>query len=316
MKMPEPIVKSSADHQYCRQRTLARSAYCSGIGVHSGRHARLSIHPAPPNHGIKFKRTDIPESPVIPAIFSRVVDTSLATVIGQDGCIVSTIEHLMAAFSGFAIDNALVEIDSYELPILDGSAGPLTRLIRKAGVVEQDSPRFYFIVTDPIVLEENGKSAAVYPDSQRKINYTISFKHPLVNRQSFSIRVTPEEFESEIAPARTFGFLHEIEHLKRFGLARGGSLENAVVLDGETILNPGGLRFPDEFVRHKILDCIGDFSLLGIPILGSIEIHKSGHEFNHEFIKKFLSQKSSWETRPLLENSLACENSASKSLVI
>ncbi len=316
MKMGETIAKTNADRQYCRQRTLVGSACCSGVGVHSGRRVRLEIHPAPPNHGIKFKRTDIPESPLIPAIFSRVVDTSLATVIGQDGCIVSTIEHLMAAFSGLEIDNALVEIDSYELPILDGSAVPLTRLIKEAGVKEQNARRIYFVVTAPIVLQENGKSAAIYPDSHRRISYTISFKHPLVNRQSFSVTVTPDEFESEIAPARTFGFLHEIEYLKRLGLARGGSLENAVVLDGETILNPDGLRFPDEFVRHKILDSIGDFSLLGIPILGRIEIHKSGHEFNHEFIKKFLSQKNSWQTRPLPDNSSASDDSALKALVI
>jgi UDP-3-O-[3-hydroxymyristoyl] N-acetylglucosamine deacetylase len=276
----------------------------------------LRLHPAPPNHGIKFKRTDIAESPLIPAIFSKVVDTSLATVIGQDGCIVSTIEHLMAAFSGLSIDNALVETDSYELPILDGSAGPLTRLIKKAGVRDQDVPRVYFVVKEPIVLEENGKSAALYPDSRRTINYSISFDHPVVREQTFSIDVTEQTFEKEIAPARTFGFLHEIEYLKRFGLARGGSLENAVVLDGKGVINPDGLRFPDEFVRHKILDCIGDFSLLGLPLLGRIEIKKSGHEFNHQFIKEFLSRKNSWQTRPLSDQMRRTEYLHSKSLVI
>jgi UDP-3-O-[3-hydroxymyristoyl] N-acetylglucosamine deacetylase len=283
--------------------------------VHSGRKARLSIHPAPANHGIKFKRTDIAESPAIPAIFNRVVDTSLATVVGQDGCIVSTIEHMMAAFCGLSVDNALVEIDSYELPILDGSAAPLTRLIRQAGIRTQRARRIYFVVDEPVELEENGKYAAVYPSSIRKIDYTISFDHPLVGEQSCSFRLTPEIFEKEIAPARTFGFFHEIEYLKRFGLARGGSLENAVVLDAETILNPGGLRYPDEFVRHKILDCIGDFSLLGIPILGHIEIKKSGHAFNHKFIEKFLSQKESWHSRTLPD--MPCrEDSLLKPLVI
>ena len=302
-------LQNEPDH-YC-QKTLAKSASCSGVGVHSGRKARLTIRPAPPNHGIKFKRTDIPEMPVIPAIFSKVVDTSLATVIGQDGCIVSTIEHLMAAFSGFSIDNALVEIDSYELPILDGSAEPLAKLIRQAGMVRQESPRFYFVVTDPVVLEDNGKSAAIYPDSRRTIDYSISFEHPLVGQQSYRLDLTAESFEKEIAPARTFGFFHEVEYLKRFGLARGGSLNNVVVLDREGILNPDGLRFPDEFVRHKILDSIGDFSLLGMPILGRIEIRKSGHEFNHQFIRKFLSRKDCWQTRTLSDTVLSsCEMSA------
>ncbi len=278
------------------QRTLKKSVSCTGIGVHSGKQVQLTIHPAPENHGIKFKRTDIAESPLIPAIFSRVVDTSLATVIGQDGCIVSTVEHLMASFSGFSIDNALVELDSYELPIMDGSAGPFARLIKGAGVETQKKPRVYFMVTAPIILEENGKSVAVYPFSERKITYTISFEHPLVKTQTYSFLLNEEEFERQIASARTFGFYHEIEYLKKFGLARGGSLDNAVVLDRDKVINPEGLRYTDEFVRHKILDCIGDFSLLGMPIMGHIVINKSGHAFNHEFLKKFLVQKDSWQT--------------------
>jgi UDP-3-O-[3-hydroxymyristoyl] N-acetylglucosamine deacetylase len=289
-------MKSTYDRQFYHQRTLAKSVSCSGIGVHSGRKVRLNIFPAPINHGIKFKRTDISNGLSIPALFNRVVDTSLATVIGQDGCIVSTIEHLMAVFSGLSIDNALVELDSYELPIMDGSAAPFTQLIKSADIEIQNAPRFFFMAKEPIILEENGKSVGIYPDSERRITYTIVFDHPLVQTQSFSINLSGEEFENEIAPARTFGFFHEIEYLKKFGLARGGSLDNAVVLDQEKILNPGGLRYPDEFVRHKILDCIGDFSLLGMPIMGHIKVHKSGHEFNHEFLKKFLMQKESWET--------------------
>jgi UDP-3-O-[3-hydroxymyristoyl] N-acetylglucosamine deacetylase len=273
-----------------------RSVFCNGIGVHSGKKVHLKIHPAKENHGIKFKRTDIAESPSIPAIFSRVVDTSLATVIGQDGCIVSTIEHLMAAFSGLSIDNALVELDSYELPIMDGSAGPFTRLIKSAGFKEQKAPRFYFVAKAPVIIEENGKSVAIYPASERRITYTISFDHPLVKTQSYTILLSEDVFEHEISSARTFGFYHEIEYLKKFGLARGGSLDNAVVLDQEKILNPGGLRYSDEFVRHKILDCIGDFSLLGMPIMGHIKVYKSGHAFNHEFLKNFLTQKNSWQT--------------------
>lgn len=290
------IMKSISDDSFFYQKTLAKSASCSGIGVHSGRKVRLSIHPAPINHGIKFKRTDISEGRSIPALFSRVVDTSLATVIGQDGCIVSTIEHLMASFSGLSIDNALVELDSYELPIMDGSAGPFTKLIKTAGIKIQNAPRFFFMAKQPIILEDNGKSVGVYPGSERRITYTITFDHPLVKTQSLSIDLSSDEFETEIAPARTFGFYHEIEYLKKFGLARGGSLDNAIVLDRDQILNPEGLRYPDEFVRHKILDCIGDFSLLGMPIMGHIKIFKSGHAFNHEFLKEFLMRKDSWET--------------------
>jgi UDP-3-O-[3-hydroxymyristoyl] N-acetylglucosamine deacetylase len=289
-------MKSISDRHFYHQRTLVKSASCSGIGVHSGRKVRLNIHPAPINHGIKFKRTDLSEGPSIPALFSRVVDTSLATVIGQDGCIVSTIEHLMATFSGLSIDNALVELDSYELPIMDGSAGPFTQLIKSAGIKSQNAPRFFFMAKEPIILEENGKSVGIYPGSEQRITYTITFNHPLVQTQSFSIDLSGDEFENEIAPARTFGFYHEIEYLKKFGLARGGSLDNAVVLDRDKILNPGGLRYPDEFVRHKILDCIGDFSLLGMPIMGHIKVYKSGHAFNHEFLKEFLARKGSWET--------------------
>ena len=280
----------------CYQRTLSKSVSCSGVGVHSGKKVHLKIHPAHENHGIKFKRTDIPESPSIPAIFSRVVDTSLATVIGQDGCIVSTIEHLMASFSGLSVDNALVELNSYELPIMDGSAGPFTRLINSAGIRVQKAPRFFFMAKAPLKLEKNGKSVAIYPSQERRITYTIAFDHPLVKTQSYSILLTGDRFEHEIAQARTFGFYHEIEYLKKFGLARGGSLDTAVVLDHEKILNPGGLRYPDEFVRHKILDCIGDFSLLGMPIMGHIEVYKSGHAFNHEFLKNFLTQKDTWHT--------------------
>jgi UDP-3-O-[3-hydroxymyristoyl] N-acetylglucosamine deacetylase len=292
-------MSSTSDSHFHHQKTLAKSASCFGIGVHSGRKVRLNIHPAPINHGIKFKRTDLSEGRSIPALFSRVVDTSLATVIGQDGCIVSTIEHLMAAFSGLSIDNALVELDSYELPIMDGSAGPFTQLIKSAGIKNQNAPRFFFVAKEPIILEENGKSVGVYPASERRITYTITFNHPLVQTQSFSIDLSADEFENKIARARTFGFYHEIEYLKKFGLARGGSLDNAVVLDREKILNPGGLRYPDEFVRHKILDCIGDFSLLGMPIMGHIKVYKSGHAFNHEFLKEFLTRKGSWETRSL-----------------
>jgi len=265
--------------------------------MHSGKEVHLSIHPAPINHGIKFVRTDLPDCPSIPAHLNMVVDTSLATVIGYDGFIVSTIEHLMACFGGLSIDNALVELDTYEVPIMDGSAAPFAKLITSTGIKEQIGARFYFVVNQPIELEENGKSVAIYPSSTFRITCSIEYDHPILQKQSYSVYVSEQAFESEISRARTYGFMHEINYLKRYGFARGGSLDNAVVIDTHRILNNEGLRYQDEFVRHKILDCMGDFSLLGMPILGHVVLHKSGHTFNHTFLKRFFEQREAWETR-------------------
>jgi UDP-3-O-[3-hydroxymyristoyl] N-acetylglucosamine deacetylase len=278
------------------QRTLATSVSCAGIGVHSGKQVTLTIHPAPVNHGIKFRRTDLPDCPSISAHFNMVVDTSLATVIGYNGFIVSTIEHLMASFAGLSIDNALVEVNAYELPIMDGSAGPFTRLIQSAGIESQEASRFYFKIKTPIELNQGGKFVGVYPSDTFKISCVIEYEHPLLGRQALSIDLDADDFEKQISNARTFGFLHEVEYMRRYGLARGGSLENAIVIDEQNILNREGLRYPDEFVRHKILDCIGDFSLLGMPMLGHVMMEKSGHSFNHSFLKKFFAEKDSWET--------------------
>jgi len=284
---------------HIQQRTVARPVSCSGVGVHSGKKANLTIKPAPSNHGIKFIRTDLPDSPSISAHFNMVVDTSQATVIGYDGYIISTIEHLMATFAGLSIDNALVELDTYEMPIMDGSAGTFTSLIKEAGIEKQAAPRYYFVIKKPIELKNDGKSVGVYPCSTYKITCTIEYDHTLIKRQVYSVDVSEQVFEREISRARTFGFLHDYEYLKRYGLARGVSLENVVVIDKHDVVNDDGLRYQDEFVRHKILDCIGDFSLLGMPILGHVVVSKSGHAFNHAFIKEFFAQKESWETRTL-----------------
>ena len=297
------------------QRTLAKPVSCSGVGLHSGKNVNLTINPAPINHGIQFVRTDLSGCPAIPAHFNRVVDTSLATVIGSDGYIVSTIEHLMACFAGLSIDNALVELDDYEVPVMDGSSGPFTELVNSAGLKDQDAPRHFFVLKEPIELDEDGKQVTVYPSDTFKISNTIEFDHPLIGKQSYSLALTDEVFEREISRARTFGFLYEVEYMKRYGLALGGSLENAVVIDKDKILNEEGLRYPDEFVRHKILDCLGDFSLLGMPILGHLVVHKSGHAFNHAFLEKFFSQKDSWETRTVAKASDTAVQQA-KSLAI
>jgi UDP-3-O-[3-hydroxymyristoyl] N-acetylglucosamine deacetylase len=281
------------------QRTIAKSVTCTGIGLHSGKPVALTLKPGPVNQGICFVRTDLPNQPEVAAHFSRVVDTSLATVIGRNGVIVSTIEHLMATLAGLAIDNIVVELNSYEVPVMDGSAGPFTALIREAGIVEQDAPRHYFILKEPIELKARGKSVGMYPAPELKISCTIDFDHPFIGEQHFSLALTDAAFETEISAARTFGFLQEVEMMKRFGLARGGSLDNAVVIDDQAVVNEDGLRFRDEFVRHKLLDCIGDFSLLGLPMLGHLVVKCSGHAFNHAFLEKFFDSKHAWETRTL-----------------
>ena len=281
------------------QRTLCKEVSCSGIGLHSGRKVHLTLKPAPINHGIKFSRKDLPDNPTIPARFNCVVDTSLATVIGMDGVIVSTVEHLMACLAGLSVDNVMVELDSYEVPVMDGSAGPFTRMILEAGIREQEAERHFFVLKEPIELEQDGKFVGAYPDTTFKITCNIEFEHHLIRKQTCSIEVVDHIFEREISKARTFGFLHEVEYMKRYGLARGGSLDNAVVIDKSEILNEEGLRYQDEFVRHKLLDCIGDFSLLGMPILGHIITKKSGHAFNHAFLEKFFKNKASWQTLTL-----------------
>jgi UDP-3-O-[3-hydroxymyristoyl] N-acetylglucosamine deacetylase len=307
-------MSSSMVPMFLQQRTIAQTVACTGIGMHSGKEVHLRIHPAPINHGIKFVRTDLPECPSISAHFNMVVDTSLATVIGYDGFIVSTIEHLMACFAGLSVDNALVELDAYEVPIMDGSAGPFAKLILEAGIKEQIGARYYFVINEPIELTENGKSVSVHPSPSFRITCTIEYEHPLIRKQSCSVYVSDQVFESEISRARTYGFIHEIDYLKRYGFARGGSLDNAVVVDTHDILNNEGLRYPDEFVRHKILDCIGDFSLLGMPILGHVVLHKSGHTFNHAFLRKFFEQREAWETRTI--GSIDQTGFLSKSLAI
>ncbi len=283
------------------QRTLKEPARFNGVGVHSGKNVNMTVKPARPNTGVVFRRMDLPAQPTIRAHFNRVVDTSLATVIGEDGCIVSTIEHLMASLSGMSVDNAVVELDNYEIPIMDGSAGQFTESIRKAGTVDQAAPRMYFAVNTPILLEKEGKSVGLYPCDRCRITCTIAFDHPVIATQTLSIDLTEAVFESQISRARTFGFLHEVEYMKLYGLAKGGSLDNAVVLDVNGVMNEEGLRYADEFVRHKILDCIGDFSLLGMPVLGHFVLCKSGHQFNHEFLKTFFLHKSSWTTTTLAE---------------
>ncbi|MBT8340815.1 MAG: UDP-3-O-acyl-N-acetylglucosamine deacetylase [Desulfatitalea sp.] len=284
------------------QQTLATEATCSGIALHSGERVSLRIKPAPINHGIKFVRIDLPNRPTVSAKFNKVVDTSQATVLGEQGLIISTIEHLMAAFAGLSIDNALVEVDGYELPAMDGSAGPFVRMLRSAGTQEQPAPRIYFVVQKPVELQDKDRFVGIYPAPRFRITFTIKYQRcPLIKTQSYDLDVTPDHFADEIAEARTFGFVEEVEYMKMYGLAKGASLDNAVVIDRNVVLNNSGLRYPNEFVRHKVLDCIGDFSLIGLPIIGHVVAKRSGHAFNHAFLEKFFEHKVAWRTQTLDE---------------
>ncbi|MGE4519724.1 MAG: UDP-3-O-acyl-N-acetylglucosamine deacetylase [Desulfobacteraceae bacterium] len=282
------------------QHTVNKEIKFQGKGVHSGKDVNLSILPGEPNSGIQFFRTDLPGHTGIKAIFKNVTDTSLATVIGNGEIIVSTIEHLMAAFSAVGIDNAKVYIDNYELPIMDGSSYSFANEMILSGLEEQPFPRHYIVIKKVVELEEAGKFVGAYPSNSYRITCKIDFTNPVIGVQEFSAEITPENFLHQISKARTFGFMSDVQTMNMLGLGRGGSLETAVVVDGDKILNPGGLRYQDEFVRHKMLDCIGDFSLIGMPLLGHIKTFKSGHEFHRKFLDLLFSEKDAWETRTFI----------------
>ncbi|HXN54744.1 MAG TPA: UDP-3-O-acyl-N-acetylglucosamine deacetylase [Myxococcales bacterium] len=273
-----------------RQRTLKQRASLEGVGLHSGAKVRVTVAPAPADTGIVFERVDLTPRVEIPAIFERVVDTNLNTSLGVGEVRVGTVEHLLAALVGCGIDNARIEVHGPEVPILDGSAAPFVQLVQDAGIHEQRATRRYLLVSRPVVVQDGDKSARLLPARNFSISYTIDFKHPLISDQRYRVDLTERAFQREIARARTFGFKRDVERLHKAGLARGGSLENAVVVDDFHILNPEGLRFPDEFVRHKILDAIGDLALLGMPVIGHFEAVKSGHALNYALVRKALTE--------------------------
>ena len=276
------------------QRTLSGPIGCNGVGLHSGASVNITLLPAPADHGIVFVRTDLPRRTEIPAVARYVVNTELATTLGRDGSEVATVEHLLAAMSGLGIDNARIELDGPEVPIMDGSAAPFAYLIRSAGVRVLDAPKSFVVIKKRVSVRESEKTASLDPCDRFKISCRIDFRHPLISNQAFQMEFSDRTFAREIARARTFGFLRDVETLKREGLARGGSLENAIVVDEFSILNPDGLRFPDEFVRHKVLDAMGDVALFGCPVIGHLRVHKSGHALNHRLVEKVLSDPASF----------------------
>ena len=279
------------------QTTLRNPILCSGIGLHSGLATEMTIRPAASNTGIVFIRRDLEKKIRIRAHIDNVVDATLATTIGQEGVRVSTVEHLMAAFAGVGVDNAEVELDGPEVPIMDGSSEPFNAFLKNAGIQVQDKPKKFVIIKHPVTVIDGDRQATLLPSSDFKLSYTIDFRHPLISNQFYLIQISNGNFEREICRARTFGFLKEYETLKARGFARGGSLENAVVVGDSGVLNEGGLRFTDEFVRHKILDSIGDLWLLGAQVIGHFIGYKSGHTLNHKLIHKLLANREWFDLR-------------------
>ncbi|MFT4912902.1 MAG: UDP-3-O-[3-hydroxymyristoyl] N-acetylglucosamine deacetylase [Brevundimonas sp.] len=278
------------------QKTTIAPAIIAGVGVHTGKRVRLAVRPAPTGTGIVFVRTDITDRDNrIPVSGEAVVDARLNTMIeNAAGVRLSTIEHLMAAFCALGVSNAVVEVDGPELPILDGSALQFVQLLDRAGFRRQEAPVRYIEILEPIRVQDGDKSAALLPCDRYEMRFEIDFPTPVIGNQVVDFVVDEETFRAEIMAARTFGFAHEVEALRKAGLARGGSLENAVVIDGDEILNPGGLRMEREFVRHKALDAIGDLYVLGAPLLGRYEGVKAGHAINNLLVRALLANPQAW----------------------
>jgi UDP-3-O-[3-hydroxymyristoyl] N-acetylglucosamine deacetylase len=260
---------------YRHQRTLRNKIHFDGIGLHTGYSVQLTLVPAPPDSGIRFRRTDL-KNFEIEALRAHVAKVSYATTLMKKGVMISTVEHLLSTLYGLGIDNLYLDINSMEVPILDGSSGRFIEEIQKVGVIEQDALRKYIVIEKPIEVRHENKVAGVYPDPIPKATYIIDFEHNAIGYQKIEIELTPASYCRDIANARTFGFISDVEYLKSIGLIRGGSLENAVVLDSSGIVN-SDLRFPNEFVRHKLLDLLGDISLIGYPIIGHLYAERAGH---------------------------------------
>src|SRR5256886_2508888 len=273
------------------QRTLRRHVSCYGIGLHSGNKVRLSLRPAPADFGIRFRRTDLGDHEV-PATVHHLAGIQLATGLARNQVSVETVEHLLAALVSTNVDNVIVELNHPEVPIMDGSAAPFIYLIHEAGLKRLAAPKRFLKIVRPIALSLGDKRIALYPSDHFKVTYSISFDHPLLRHQTRTLQVSDESFIEEIAPARTFGFLKEVEMLRQNGLALGGSLDNAIVLGETGVLN--ALRFEDEFVRHKILDVIGDLALVGYPVIGHLVAHRAGHALHTEFAARILEETQSW----------------------
>jgi UDP-3-O-[3-hydroxymyristoyl] N-acetylglucosamine deacetylase len=280
-----------------RQRTLRNSIKATGIGLHTGEKVYLTLSPAAVNTGIVFRRVDLNPIVEIPARAENVGDTTLSTSLGTGNERVSTVEHLLSAMAGLGIDNAYVDVSAPEVPIMDGSAGPFVFLIQSAGIEEQNAPKKFIRIKRPVSVKEDDKVASFLPFDGFKVSFTIDFDHPVFRDRTAHAEVdfSSTSFVKEISRARTFGFMHELEYMRSKGLARGGSVDNAIVVDEYRILNQDGLRYDDEFVKHKVLDAIGDLYLLGYSLIGEFRAHKSGHALNNASLRALIAQPDAWE---------------------
>ncbi|MDX8381600.1 MAG: UDP-3-O-acyl-N-acetylglucosamine deacetylase [Ghiorsea sp.] len=275
-----------------KQRTLDHAIRCSGIGLHSGKKIDLVLHPAEVDTGIVFVRSDM--NVEIKGQVSSVVDTKLCTTIGNGDATIATVEHIMSALAGLGIDNARIDVNGAEVPVMDGSASPFIFLIQCAGIVEQNKAKKVLRIKKRVSLEDKDKSCALYPASGFRVSYLLDYPHPLLSNCKVSFDFSRQGYAREVSRARTFGFIHEVEALQKAGLALGGSMDNAVVLDKYGVLNEGGLRYADECARHKVLDTVGDLFLAGYPIVGAFEGERSGHAMNCQLVEALLADESAW----------------------
>lgn len=289
-----------------REQTIAGPIEFNGVGLHTGERATVRILPAPAGKGIIFRRVDL-DNFELRADVASVARVAYATTLMSHGVWISTVEHLLSALYGIGIDNAYVELDNFEVPILDGSALPYTEAIARVGIVKQKRPRLYLRIVKEFVLKDGDKTLGIYPSQTFSIQYDINFPHPLIGKQKLEVELIGTNYADFIAPARTFGFYSDVEKLQANGLIRGGSLENAIVLTPTGMLNETALRFPDEFVRHKMLDLLGDFALIGQPVLGRLAGDRAGHALHTRFVSELLESTSHWVT-----DSLAAETASSR----
>ena len=280
-----------------KQRTIKETISTVGIGLHSGRKVSLVLRPGAPDTGIVFRRTDLPASADLPARPENVHDTRLATTVSVGDVRVSTVEHLMSAFSGLGIDNCIVDVDAPEIPVMDGSAASFVFLIRAAGIAEQDCPKRFVRVLRPVEVRDGDKWARLDPYEGFSLEFSINFRHPAIDStvQKTKVDFACDSYVKDVAKARTFGFVNDVEFLRSIGLAQGGSLDNAVVMDDFRVLNTDGLRSQDEFVKHKILDAMGDLYVLGHPLLAAYSANKSGHAMNNLLLRELLARQEAWE---------------------
>ena len=280
-----------------RQRTLKTVIRATGVGLHTGAKVAMTLRPAQPNTGIMFRRIDLATPVDLPATAFRVTDTRLCSTLEESGAKVATVEHLMSAFAGLGIDNAWVDLDGPEVPIMDGSAGPFVFLIQSAGIEEQAAPKRFIRVRKAVEVRDQDKWARLEPFDGFRLSFSIEYDHPVLSRsgQTATVDFAETSYVKEVARARTFGFMQDVEALRSNGLALGGSLDNAVVMDEFRVLNAEGLRYQDEFVKHKVLDAVGDLYLAGHPLIGAFAAHKSGHSLNNKLVRALISDREAWE---------------------